>query len=48
MKRRTFLALAAALPLTAAGAYAFFRNSARAADFTAPLFIPSAGGPCGV
>lgn len=48
MKRRNFLALAAAVPLTAVGAYAFFRDTVRATDFGAKLFIPGAGGPFGV
>ncbi|MHB1232204.1 MAG: multicopper oxidase family protein [Burkholderiales bacterium] len=48
MNRRKFLTLAAAVPLTAAGVYAFLRYSAGAKDFTAPLFIPGGSGPFGV
>lgn len=48
MNRRKFLTLAAAVPLTAVGAYAVLRGPAGARDFTAPLFIPGASGPFGV
>ena len=48
MNRRKFLSLAAAVPLTAIGANAFFRNSAHAAEPGFPLFIPGASGPFGV
>jgi blue copper oxidase len=50
MNRRKFLALAAAVPLTAAGTYAFLRDPARASarDFGTPLFIPGGSGPFGV
>lgn len=48
INRRKFLALAAAVPLTAVGAYAILRTPARATDFSSPLFIPGDGGPFGV
>ncbi|MCL5059075.1 MAG: multicopper oxidase domain-containing protein, partial [Candidatus Thermoplasmatota archaeon] len=48
MNRRQFLALAATVPLAAAGAYAFLRPLARANDFATPLFIPGADGPFGM
>jgi len=48
MNRRKFLALTAAIPLTAVGAYAVFRAPASATDFSSPLFIPGEGGPFGV
>jgi len=48
MNRRKFLALAAAIPLTAVGTYAVLRTPARATDFSSPLFIPGDGGPFGV